>query len=41
VCVGFPGGKVVELTENKVTYPSGDYGSAVFVDGCYISLINE
>jgi hypothetical protein len=41
VCLGLSGGKVVELTGNTVEYPTGFYGSAAFIDGSYVVLIEE
>jgi hypothetical protein len=41
VCLGLPGGRVSEVTEKKLTYPDGTFGSAAFLNNTYYCLINE
>lgn len=41
ICAGFSGGAVKELSEAKLTYPEGSFGSAAFLNNTYYVLINE
>jgi hypothetical protein len=41
ICIGMPGGRVSEVTEKKLTYPEGTFGSAAFLNNTYYCLINE
>lgn len=41
VCACFNSGRIVEMTEKKVSYPEGSYGSAAFLNNTYYALINE
>jgi hypothetical protein len=36
ICVGAPGGAFINLTEDRLSYPTARYGAACVVDGKYV-----